>query len=157
MIRTVRGHTEIQHGGGIEGFNTELAYYPDDKLIVAVLGNLNGSAPGEIATQLAAVVHGEKVILPSERKEIAVSPSILAKYVGTYVLAPTFSIVITLEGNHLIAQPTDQPKFSLFPESETTFFSRMVNAQIEFFKNANGEVTHLVLHQGGQDIEGKKK
>src|SRR5690242_12562249 len=32
QVRTVSGHKVIDHGGGIEGFNTELAYYPDDKL-----------------------------------------------------------------------------------------------------------------------------
>jgi CubicO group peptidase (beta-lactamase class C family) len=52
-VRVVNGHALIEHGGGIEGFNTQMSYYPDDKLTVIVLGNLNGSAPGEIATKLA--------------------------------------------------------------------------------------------------------
>jgi len=43
-VRTVAGRKVIDHGGGIEGFNTHLAYYPDDKLTVVVLGNLNGAA-----------------------------------------------------------------------------------------------------------------
>jgi CubicO group peptidase (beta-lactamase class C family) len=156
-VRSVNGHTVIDHGGGIEGFNTELAYYPDDKLTVVVLGNLNGDAPGEIATQLAALVHGEKVVLPAERKEITVSPSILAKYVGTYELTPTFSVIITLENGQLMAEATKQPKFPLFAESETKFFLKVVDAQLEFFKNDKGEVTHLVLHQGGRDMTGTKK
>ena len=77
-VSDVKGHKLIEHGGGIEGFNTQLSYYPDDKLTVVVLGNLNGSAPGEIAARMAAVVHGEKVVLPSERKEITVPAKILA-------------------------------------------------------------------------------
>ena len=52
-VSSVNGHALIEHGGGIEGFNTQLSYYPDDKLTVIVLGNLNGSAPGEIARKLA--------------------------------------------------------------------------------------------------------
>ena len=43
-VRTVDGRKVIDHGGGIEGFNTHLAYYPEDKLTVVVLGNLNGAA-----------------------------------------------------------------------------------------------------------------
>lgn len=157
VVQTVNGHPEIEHGGGIEGFNTDLAYYPDDKLTVVVLANLNGGAPEEIATKLAAVVHGDKVVLPSERKEITVSPDILAKYVGTYELAPAFSIVITLEGGQLMEQATNQPKFPIFAESETKFFLKVVDAQIEFIKNDKGDVTALVLHQGGQDIKGVRK
>jgi len=157
MVHTSNGRTEISHGGGIEGFNTDLAYFPDDKLTVVVLGNLNGSAPDDIASKLTAVAHGEKVELPSERKEIVVSPTILATYVGTYELAPTFSIVITLENGQLMEQATGQPKFPIFAESETMFFLKVVDARVEFFKNDKGEVTHLVLHQGGRDTPGTKK
>ena len=46
FVQTKDGHKRIDHGGGIEGFNTELAYYPDDKVTVIVLANVNGVAPG---------------------------------------------------------------------------------------------------------------
>jgi CubicO group peptidase (beta-lactamase class C family) len=157
MVRTVNGHPLIEHGGGIEGFNTELAYYPDDKLTVVVLGNQNSGAPEDIAGKLAAVVHGEKVVLQSERKEVTVSPKILADYVGTYELTPTFSIVMTLEAGQLMTQATHQPKFPLYAESETKFFLKVVDAQVEFFRNDKGEVTHLMLQQGGHDTRGTKK
>jgi CubicO group peptidase (beta-lactamase class C family) len=156
-VRTANGHKLIEHGGGIEGFNTDLAYYPEDKLTVVVLANLNGQAPDEIASKLAAVVHGENVVLPSERKETAVSPAILAKYVGTYGLMPGFDIVMTLEGGQLMTQATGQPKFPLFAESETKFFLKVVDAEVEFFRNEKGDVTHIMLHQGGQDVKGLKK
>lgn len=55
------GKKIIQHGGGIEGFNTFLAYHPDDKLTVIVLANLNGQAPNAIAAKLATVAHGGTV------------------------------------------------------------------------------------------------
>jgi hypothetical protein len=32
-----------------------------------------------------------------------------------------------------------------------------VPAEVEFFTNDKGEVTHLILHQGGQDVKGTKK
>ena len=156
-VRTKHGHTAISHGGGIEGFNTEMSYYPDDKLTVIVLGNLNGGAPGDIAAKLASVSHGEQVVLPSERKEISVPKEVLAQYAGTYEMSPTFNIVITLEGDHLMAQPTDQPKIPLFAESQTKFFHKAVDAQIEFFKDETGKVVSLTLYQSGREIKGVKK
>jgi CubicO group peptidase (beta-lactamase class C family) len=156
-VHTANGHRLIDHGGGIEGFNTFLAYYPEDKLTVVVLANLNGQAPDAIASKLAAVAHGENVVLPSERKEVTVSPAILAKYVGTYELMPDFDIVMTLEGGQLMTQATGQAKFPLFAESETKFFLKVVDAEVEFFKNDNGEVIYIILHQGGQDMKGTKK
>jgi len=156
-VRTAHGYTVIEHGGGIEGFNTQLAYDPDRKLAVIVLGNLNGGAPGEIAGQLMSLLHGEKVVLPSERKEITVSTDVLRRYVGTYQLTPTFSIVITLEGNRLMSQATNQSALPLFPESETSFFLKAVDAQIEFAKNDKGEVTSLTLRQGGNEMKASKR
>lgn len=142
-MRTANGHKLIEHGGGIEGFNTDLAYYPEDKLTIVVLANLNGQAPDEIARKLSSVVRGENVVLPSERK-ITVPAAILAKYVGTYELAPNFEIVMTLEADRLMTQATGQPKFPLFAESETTFFLKVVDAEVEFFSNEKGDVTHII-------------
>ena len=156
-VHAVNGHKVIEHGGGIEGFNTDIAYYPEDKLTVVVLANLNGGVPETIANALAQVAHGEKVVLLSERKEITVSPAVLGAYVGTYQLTPDFAIAVTFEGVQLMAQATGQPKFPLFAESETKFFLKVVDAEVEFFKNEKGEVTHLILHQGGQDQKGTKK
>ena len=156
-VSTANGHKVIEHGGGIEGFNTHLSYYPDDKLIVVVLANLNGDAPGNIAHKLASIAHGETVTLPSERREVAVAPAILSNYVGTYALSPDFSLVITLEGGQLMSQATGQGKFPLFAESDTKFFLKTIDAQVEFVKNDTGEVTGLILHQGGRDMNGTKK
>ena len=156
-VHTVNGRKLIEHGGGIEGFNTMLAYYPDDKLAVVVLANLSGRAPEGIASKLAAVAHGENVVLPTERKEINVSSTVLAAYDGTYELQPGIEMVMTLEGGQLMTQATGQSKFPLFAESETKFFLKVVDAELEFVKNDKGEVTHLILHQGGQDVKSAKK
>ena len=150
-VQTKNGRTAIEHGGGIEGFNTQLTYYPDDKLTVVVLGNVSGAAPGEIAAKLAAVAHGETVKLPAERKEVTVDPKVLARYVGTYELMAGADMLITLDGDQLSERLGEQPTFPIFPESETMFFLKVVDAQIEFVKDPSGAVTALVLHQGGRD------
>jgi len=156
-VSSVNGRKKIDHGGGIEGFNTELAYWPDDQLTVVVLGNLNGNAPDQIAAQLAATIHGEKVVLPSERKEITLSPDVLASYVGTYELAPNVDLKIMLEGDRLETQLTGQPKFPIFAETSTLFFLKVVDAQLEFGKDTSGKVTQVTLHQNGREIVCKKK
>jgi hypothetical protein len=90
---------------------------------------------------------------PTGRKEIAVSPAVLAKYVGTYELAPKFNIMITLEGEQLLAQASGQGKAPIFASSETEFFYKVVDAQIDFNKDAAGKVASLTLHQNGQDMK----
>jgi len=151
-VHTIGGHKAIDHGGGIEGFSTFLAYYPEDKLTVVALSNLNG-APDAIVTRLAALAHGEKVELPSERKEVTVAPEILERYVGTYELAPKMQMMVMLEGGQLITQVSGQGKVPLFAASETKFFPKVVDAEIEFGKDDKGAVAWLVLHQRGRDMK----
>ena len=78
-------------------------------------------------------------------------------YAGTYELSPTFSIVMTVEDGQLMTQATRQPKFPLFAESDTKFFLKVVDAQVEFFRDEKGTVTHMVLHQGGRDAKAPRK
>jgi hypothetical protein len=67
-----------------------------------------------------------------------------------------FAITITAEDGKLMAQATGQDKFQIFPESETKFFYKIVDAQIEFEKGKEGEVEKLILHQNGKDMPGVK-
>jgi CubicO group peptidase (beta-lactamase class C family) len=156
VVQTASGRKVIQHGGGIDGFNTFLAYYPDGKLTVAVLANINGQTPNQIATKLADLAHGGGVQLTSERKEIALPAATLSKYVGTYEVQPGVDMMIRLDGDHLTTQLTGQPQFPIFAESETKFFLKVVDAQVEFIKDASGAVTHAVMHQNGRDREVKR-
>ena len=104
-----------------------------------------------------AAVYGWPDFKPVVRTAVKVDRSILARYVGTYELTPDFSITLTLEGDQLMTQATDQPKFPVFPESETKFFLKVVDAEVEFVSDDKGSVSYLVLHQNGNDSKGIRK
>jgi hypothetical protein len=97
------------------------------------------------------------VELPPERKAIAVSAAVLKQYVGVYELAPGVDVAMTLEGDQLMTQITGQPKFPLFAETETRFFLKVVEAQVDFVKDPSGAVTQIILHQGGRDQKAARK
>lgn len=155
-VRTMNGHEVISHNGGIEGFNTSMAYYPQDKVTVIALANVNGSAPDEIANDLGVLALGGNIVLPSERKEVHVDPKIFDGYLGTYQLAPNFSLTVTREGDHLFLQPTGQSRSELFAESAKDYFLKTVDAQITFVTDSQGRATELILHQGGADNHAKR-
>lgn len=50
------GHPVVQHGGGIFGFNSMLAYYPEKMLSVAVISNSEGYSAGDLAARIARAV-----------------------------------------------------------------------------------------------------
>jgi len=166
-IYSLNEHKIISHAGGTSGFNTKLIYSPDDKLTVIVLANLNalGYVAQDLALKLVNLAHGKSVTLPSERKEVILSSELLDKYVGAYNIdpyvggygiTPLRQLVISLENGYLMIQETNQPKTQLFPESETKFYGRIPDVQIEFISATNGEISKFVLHQDGEDSIGKK-
>jgi CubicO group peptidase (beta-lactamase class C family) len=157
VVNAIRGRKMVAHGGGIEGFNTFLIHYPTEQLTVAVLGNLNGTAPENLARMLAGVALGKSVTLTTERKELKLPAATLAPLAGEYELAPSVILTVTLEGDQLMAQLTGQPKFPIFAQSPIRFFYKVVDAQLEFQKDLGGSVTGLTLYQNGRQIPAKRK
>ena len=152
----MEGRERIAHGGGIEGFNTSLDYYPASKVATVVLSNLNTRAVDEISLHLGKLAHGEAVRLTTERKEITLPREKLAAYVGTYELSEQIKIMVTLDGGQLMSQLSGQQKFPVFAESETEFFLKVVDAQLKFEKDDQGAVTAVILHQNGRDQTAKR-
>jgi hypothetical protein len=90
-----------------------------------------------------------------ERVVIQLKPENLDRYVGRYQLVPGAYFNLRRDGSHLLAQLTGQPYVEIFPESETNFFYKVVDAQITFHVAA-GRATELVLHQNGIDQTARK-
>jgi len=93
---------------------------------------------------------------PKEHKEVTVDPKLFDGYVGSYQLAPNFVMAITRDGDHLFVQATGQPKFEIFPESDRDYFLKVVDAQITFIADSQGQATELILHQNGLDQHAKR-
>jgi CubicO group peptidase (beta-lactamase class C family) len=146
------GRKRTGHGGGINGFATDFQRFPDDGVCVAVLCNVVPARPGKVAGDLAAIAFGEQVELPKVRVAAVVDPKIYDDYVGKYSLAPDVTVTITKENDRLFGQPTGQAKAEIFPESETKFFLKVVDADVTFVR-VDGKVTHLILNQSGRQTK----
>ncbi|MBW7934015.1 MAG: serine hydrolase [Gemmatimonadaceae bacterium] len=154
-LRGPRGQVIVWHNGGTGGYRTFTGYSEATGEGIVVLANTSNSVD-EIGLHL---LDGTFPLppLPKVRTEVALPASVLDRYVGTYVLTPAFSIVITREGAQLFAQPTEQPKFPLYAEKEDEFFFKVVDAQISFTKDSTGAVAGLVLHQNGAHMPAKRR
>ena len=134
----------IWHNGGTGGYRSFCGFAPDKKLGVVVLNNSDADLDA-----VGLHVLEPKWELPQIRKTVKVSGATLEPYLGHFEITPELIIHITREGDQLFGQVTGQPKFPVFPESETKFFFKVVDAQITFVKSEKGSVDHLILHQNG--------
>lgn len=147
----------FSHGGVNEGFVNNLVAYEKNGEGAVVMTNSasGGMIIGEIMHSIAAV-YAWPDFQPLLRSVVSVGPKILARYTGTYALAPSFNLTITLVDGQLISQATGQGKLFLYAESDTKFFPKKVNAEIEFPKDETGPASQLILHQGGRDMPAKR-
>ena len=143
------------HNGGTAGYSAYISFNAGRKTGVVVL--LNEWAPvgqwmDRLGAALESVLAGEQARPFEIRRSVAVDREVLETYVGTYESPSAIRGTIRRDGDRLFGQVTGQPEFQFYPESETEFFCKVVDSQVTFTKNEKGEVTGLVLHQGGCDI-----
>jgi len=158
IIRHSSPEAIVWHNGGTGGYRTFLGLVPSQKVAVVVLTNSGGAGADDIGFHLLDPTSPltPKAPTPTERQAVDVPTTVLDKYVGTYDLSPQLSLEVVLKDGVLFLHPTNQPTLRLWAENELNFFLREVDAQITFARDAQGVVTGLVLHQGGQNLPGRK-
>jgi CubicO group peptidase (beta-lactamase class C family) len=154
FVRNTEGVRTVVHGGGIEGFNTSLAYVPERRIAVIVLCNMNGGAIGPVSDDLMQVALGRTVMLPPEHKPVPIAKEDLQKFAGVYDLAPGFALTISVGPDGLQGAATGQQTLSLMYQGVVAghprFYAPGPDAELEFVPDASGTITSLVLHQNGE-------
>jgi len=94
------------------------------------------------------------------RKEITPDPKVLSRYLGAYQFPAMGNgagpaMVIYVDGNQLMSRLGNQGALPYFPQSETLFFAKAVDAQLEFPKGEE-KASQVTLHQNGRDIVAKR-
>jgi D-alanyl-D-alanine-carboxypeptidase/D-alanyl-D-alanine-endopeptidase len=84
-------------------------------------------------------------------RTMAVDPATLAAYIGHYQLAPGAVFTITIKDGQLMSQLSGQSAFPIFASARDKFFYKVVDAQIDFERDAKGSIVALVLHQNGAE------
>jgi CubicO group peptidase (beta-lactamase class C family) len=60
FIQQVAGSKVVRHGGGISGFRSDLAWYPESGFVIAVVANSNHAKPGQISQRIARRLLSDK-------------------------------------------------------------------------------------------------
>lgn len=146
----------IWHNGQTGGYHSFCGFSPDNKLGVVVLSNTATGLVDELANLILKRMAGQPAEPIALRQPVTLGEDALERLVGTYSLAPTFALTVTHEGGQLFCQATAQPRFRIYPESETKFFLKVVDAQLTFTLADEGKASAVMLHQNGRDLPGQR-
>lgn len=102
-------------------------------------------------TNLIHYQNGQQIVakkLPEETP-ISIDSSIFDKYVGKYNAGNQNIIEITKDGDKLMAQAPNSPRFQLLAATEKEFFVREINIRIIFKVNEQGQTESFSLNTDG--------
>jgi CubicO group peptidase (beta-lactamase class C family) len=146
--------TIVKHSGGWPGYVTFIdRHIVNDKTIIILQNTDRGNLPMQT---LRAILYNKTIPTTKTRIEIKLPEDILKQYIGVYEFDKDNTITYFILDGELKAQVTHQPAFTVFAETETKFFHKVVDAQQEFIKDKDNRVYKLIFSQGGQTIEAKK-
>jgi CubicO group peptidase (beta-lactamase class C family) len=150
----------IYHGGGLNGWSAELAYYPEQKCSVAILTNAMPSDhklfPELIARRLAERALADVLAsIPAPQIDKSINPKIYPNYIGKYDYANAV-MEITVKDNRIIATITDKEPVEIIPTGQDAFFCKEFDAEIIFRRNEKGEITAAVHYERGTNLVAPK-
>lgn len=154
------GTQEIYHGGGIPGFSANFCYYPAKDAVIILLTNKGwfSESLNSVNADLSSIIFHKPYELLREHVGVKLPDDVLKKYTGQYDFDKKHHVYITLENGQLQMEAPQGglPKSPLFAEDETNFFLKIINARIEFVKDASGNITELIAHYMGKHEVCKK-
>jgi serine-type D-Ala-D-Ala carboxypeptidase/endopeptidase len=148
FVSTTHGDELIWKDGGTGGYATFIGYSARTRMAVLLLSN---AASSSSTPMLGRHLLNAKFPRPTVHRQVAIDPARLAGYAGRYQLTPQFVLTVTPREGRLMVQASGQDEFEVFPESDTRFFYRIVDAQLTFEPTPNGPAAAVVLHQNGRD------
>lgn len=113
-------------------------------------GVVNGLVLHQNGDRVAPKLAASQV--PPEPKEIQLDAATLGDYLGRYQFNFGAMLDVALKGDHLEAQLTAQPAFPIFASAKDRFFYKIVDAQLDFERDADGRIVAVVLHQNGRNM-----
>ncbi len=145
------------HGGGDHGFICQLTAYVEQGTGAVVMTNSYGG--GDLIPEIMRAIaqeYGWPEFGPKQKAPTMVNPRRLSAYAGEYELKPGVRLAVTAADEGLSVRLSGQEAIAFSPESETAYFSPVVDAELSFARDDKGDISGLTVRQNGKDLPAKK-
>lgn len=138
-------HKALGHTGGIDGFSSLLAHFPESGVSYAFISNGQQFNSNDVAIAVLSAVFNKPYDIPEFAESLPAEA--LGVYLGTYAsVAVPLKITVTQKGVTLMAQATGQGAFALEPTKTPHLFKfDPAGLTMEF----NPDKAEMTLRQGG--------
>jgi CubicO group peptidase (beta-lactamase class C family) len=154
-IRDGKDHI-VWHNGMTGGYHAYCGYVAEKKIGVVVLGNNVTGTVDAVGMRLLDRMLGRKlepIPLPQIK---ALSAAALDACAGRYVLFTGMQLTVSRDGDRMFCQASGQARARIYPESDTSFFYKVVNAKLSFKLDKTGRAYAVTLEQDGVTVPGMR-
>ncbi|HEY2465912.1 MAG TPA: serine hydrolase domain-containing protein [Steroidobacteraceae bacterium] len=152
-LDSYRGLRTVSHGGADAGFRSDVLWFPDQELGVAVLSNLGSFDPDQMAKSVAAVYIGIQMAHEETKQDeaktnyVTMDAKQLEEFAGVYPLPKVDQIltVVVKDGKLWAAGPM---QLELHPIAPGHFYLKELKADIEFSPQEHGGMRVKVTQPG---------
>jgi CubicO group peptidase (beta-lactamase class C family) len=146
------------HSGWDEGFVAEMTMYKETGNGAVIMINSNEGNPMLYEIERAIAREYNWVgYFEDEKKSVALSDDTLGRFVGIYTNKAGLEYSVLHENRHLLFKPPGQPPITVYPQSATNFFMKILNAEITFDVTKEGHVKTLKLQQEGRTFSAQRQ
>jgi len=143
------GKSAYGHTGGIDGFQSVVAFFPEENVSIAYLSNGVVMSVNEILIGALSICFGRDYVFPVFTEAIDLEPEALEKYTGVYSSPDfPFDVSITIHDGMLTGQATGQPSFPLEAYEPHNFRFDQAGLKLEFIPGEN----KMILRQAGMEF-----
>lgn len=153
MMASVSRLPAIGHGGGLNGWSSDLLRLPEQRCTVVALANalppVAGREPSGVTRKIAGkFLEADIKQLPPKVADPSVGNKSYPDFAGRYDYQNAV-MTVTVEDGRLYAQLTDQPRLEIFPSAPDEFFWKVTDAQVTFLRDEKRKVIAARHAQGG--------
>ena len=140
VISEVQGTPAVEHGGFINGFNSQILRVPQAQVLVTVLTNAESLNPSDLSVELAAIALGQ----PYDKTPAASSES--TPWLGRYQFAGAVQRDVLLIDGRLHSQFVGADPIPLLHSRDDRYYLGEGLDYVRFANGADGRPT-MTLHE----------
>lgn len=149
MLGTVRGEPVVEHNGGVEGFASQMTYFPKQHVTVIVLANTDAGSPSPraLAHRLGAVAIGRPypALAP-----IKAQTRLTQELCGSYRIDAGSKRTLSVQADVLLVQREEGPKRPLaIASGDRLFFPHDGTDYFQVVRDARGKLIALDFYPDG--------
>lgn len=171
LVGEAYGQPVVSFPGAIDGFNSAVMRFTEDRTLVVVLANTEIVPAARIAQDIAMMIYGEQPPPRIEFPEVQVAPGTLTRYVGTYGITdetvrvfgdavaeaqfePLQNVSVKLIGDRLYFDVPEHGSTWMHPMGRHRFFFKDNSGNyLTFATGPDGRATGLVVHADDAELE----